>query len=1036
MQVSLLDCTLRDGGYVNDWKFGQEAIKDMIRTLESTGVDILELGFIKDEPYNEDRTVFNNMEQVKELIGQKKAGVKYAVMAEVVNPLPLEKLSPASDDGPEIIRVIVWKRMLQEGYEYCRGIVEKGYRLCVQPARVSQYNDEEFVNMIKLFNQLDPMAVYVVDSWGTMYADTLLHYMRLADEHLKQSIAIGYHGHNNMMQAFDVACAFACQNLQREVIIDASIYGIGRGAGNLNIELFAKWMNDIMGKSYNLKPMIKVYDKYIKSIYQETSWGFSIPYFISAKYNCNPNFANYFSNELNVSSDEIEQSINELSTNERIIFDKIKADNVLYKIRKRDFSLCIVIPTYKRKDIVRVWLESKAEIYYKYGIDLFFIGGKDDYEIEKFINKYNYKNVFFKIYNEEQQFLDTIDEKVYFSIKYVMDSYDAIWPCRDRSIPDIEKNYNYIKKSYKSKDDFFVLFPFSISSTYVLKKYTNSKELVLKHFGDMTSLGSVIYFHNFCNNLINNYPVSENINVGLWQPVALCHAIADKNINVSYLLGNNFTYIPYEESSFWLKNNSFMDLWTKKWPNIISNLPEYYDSIKEDMYKFTNWHLNPFDMFLLMHLKKNNCLSFVDVIKNRNILKKITNKHFKDVIFASILPCKFANDYLTNRKKALIRFIRFIKRDIIDKIFTDKKKYIDDDIFLDKKFFKYENNFSKYKNVESLLLLNTSCNITPWITIIIPTYKRYSFLKEALDSICDMEKVNYPWEIIIVDNDPYDGKINKTQEIVEKYKILPIKYYRNRKNIKVAGNMNRGVTLSNSKWISFLHDDDMLLPNYLVEIANIIQVLEKRGDIGMISGYHYLLLPSTSKECLAIDKYILMNKLKKASITPVTRSCLLYTGGSGFCAPTAGNVYNKQAIIEYGGFDEEKSIIGDIILGLNIMKKYNVYLVNSAMGIYRQENNETSKKIDDIIYNLYKLKINNYNNSIHDKVIKFFTCDIFKRKDLDYFYSVSGGNENQINRIKKFEIYINHVSKFKMFIANNIIKIYQKYQKIITIKRT
>ena len=246
-------------------------------------------------------------------------------MAEVVNPLPLEKLSPASDAGPEIIRVIVWKRMLQEGYEYCRGIVEKGYRLCVQPARVSQYSDEEFVNMIKMFNQLEPMAVYVVDSWGTMYADTLLHYMRLADEHLKPGIAVGYHGHNNMMQAFDVACAFARQNLQRAMIIDASVYGIGRGAGNLNLELFAKWMNDTMGKNYALEPMVQVYDDYIKTIYQKTSWGFSLPYLISAKYNCNPNFASYF-NEKGMTSSEMEKIISSMPDGERIIFTREKAD--------------------------------------------------------------------------------------------------------------------------------------------------------------------------------------------------------------------------------------------------------------------------------------------------------------------------------------------------------------------------------------------------------------------------------------------------------------------------------------------------------------------------------------------------------------------------------------------------------------------------------------------------------------------------------------------------------------------------------------
>ena len=126
------------------------------------------------------------------------------------------------------------------------------------------------------------------------------------------------------MQAFDVACAFARQNLERDMIIDASVYGIGRGAGNLNLELFAKWMNDTMGRAYDLAPMMAVYDKYIKDIYQQTAWGFSLPYFISAKYNCNPNFASYF-DEKGQSVAEIEKIISAMPEEERIIFSKEKA---------------------------------------------------------------------------------------------------------------------------------------------------------------------------------------------------------------------------------------------------------------------------------------------------------------------------------------------------------------------------------------------------------------------------------------------------------------------------------------------------------------------------------------------------------------------------------------------------------------------------------------------------------------------------------------------------------------------------------------
>ena len=331
-KINLLDCTLRDGGYINDWKFGEKAIENMTRQLESTHVEILELGFLKDEPYQKDRTVFNDMAQVTSLIGNKQPGVQYAVMCEVVNPLPLEKLAPASADTADIIRVIVWKTKhdkngnvvdaLEEGYQYCKGIAEKGYKLCVQPARVDQYSDEEFVSMVRKFSELNPLAIYVVDSWGTQNPENLLHYMHLADENMASSIALGYHGHNNLMQALPAAQAMLREGFDRNIIIDASVYGIGRGAGNLNLEIIAKYMNERCGKKYAISPMLQVYDDYIRGIYEQEAWGYSIPYYLTASNKCNPNYANYLANTLHMTPEQMIQFLTNLSSKDRIVFNK------------------------------------------------------------------------------------------------------------------------------------------------------------------------------------------------------------------------------------------------------------------------------------------------------------------------------------------------------------------------------------------------------------------------------------------------------------------------------------------------------------------------------------------------------------------------------------------------------------------------------------------------------------------------------------------------------------------------------------------
>lgn len=342
--VKLLDCTLRDGGYVNNWEFGYDNIFQTIHELEEANVDIIEVGFLKNETYDKNRTIFNSVDQINELLPSKKSETHYAAMIEVVNPIPLDQICDRNDKSIDTIRVIVWKNKhdengkvvdaLEDGLKYCRGIIEKGYNLCIQPARVDQYSDNEFITMVKMFNELNPMAMYIVDSWGTLDADNVLHYIKLAEENLKEGIALGYHGHNNLMQALDNAKKLIEYKSDRDVFIDASVYGIGRGAGNLNIELIANYLNANSEKKYVIDSFFNIYDKCICGIYEKHKWGYSLPYFLAAKYNCNPNYADYYGNELKLSVSMIEGILKCLSADDKVLFTKNKAERYLNKKEK------------------------------------------------------------------------------------------------------------------------------------------------------------------------------------------------------------------------------------------------------------------------------------------------------------------------------------------------------------------------------------------------------------------------------------------------------------------------------------------------------------------------------------------------------------------------------------------------------------------------------------------------------------------------------------------------------------------------------
>lgn len=340
-QIKLLDCTLRDGGYINDWRFGKDNIEYTIKQLEKSGTEVLDLGFIKNEPIDVNRTVFNSVEAISTFISDKKTTIAYAVMAEALRPMPAELICNCNESAIDIIRVIIWKNRrdesgkivdaLQEGFEYCKLFADKGYRLYIQPARVEQYTDQEFVDMLGLYNKLEPLAIYIVDSWGTMYGDRVLHYLKLADEVLDKNIAVGFHGHNNMMQAFGNALDFIHSGVNRELIIDGSIYGLGRGAGNLHSEIIAKYLNEYEGKKYNICAFLNIYEKFIKDMRRNYSWGFSPAYFMTAMYHANPQYGKYYGVDHNVDSIIVEKILRNMSEEEHIMYTVDCAEKYLRK---------------------------------------------------------------------------------------------------------------------------------------------------------------------------------------------------------------------------------------------------------------------------------------------------------------------------------------------------------------------------------------------------------------------------------------------------------------------------------------------------------------------------------------------------------------------------------------------------------------------------------------------------------------------------------------------------------------------------------
>jgi 4-hydroxy 2-oxovalerate aldolase len=289
----MLDCTLRDGGYINDWYFGFENTREVIRGLVASEIDIIEVGYLSQtRKHEKGRTIYNTLSEISEVLPTNRGNKMFVVMINF-GEYNVEDIPDYDGSSINGIRVVFHKKQLEGAAEFCKKLSKKGYRVFFQPMVAMSYTDDEFLATIKSANEINPFAFYIVDSFGVMKQQDLLRFYFLSHNNLNEEITLGYHSHNNLQLAYSNAQTFATLVTSRNLIIDSSIFGMGRGAGNLNTELFTQFLNEAKGTDYAIEPLLKVIDEVIAKEHEKNFWGYSLPFYISAKHNVHPNYASF-----------------------------------------------------------------------------------------------------------------------------------------------------------------------------------------------------------------------------------------------------------------------------------------------------------------------------------------------------------------------------------------------------------------------------------------------------------------------------------------------------------------------------------------------------------------------------------------------------------------------------------------------------------------------------------------------------------------------------------------------------------------------
>ncbi|MDD6155447.1 MAG: hypothetical protein PUB52_00285 [Lachnospiraceae bacterium] len=326
-KIKILDCTLRDGGRIVDCKFQDEVIVGIGRFLRKAKIDIVELGFLRDHiEFDGNSTFFGEVEQADkyiEQIGEENQSfvlfVDYGLYN--INNLAIKGNSKVSGIRYGFTR----KNYLEHRDEIIADmnmIREKNYDLYIQTVFTNGYATTELLELISLVNEICPVSFGIVDTYGSMYLDDLDYIWNIVNHNLKKEIAIDFHSHNNMQMSFAMTQRIIqLSNNERSLVIDSTMNGIGKCAGNLNTELIVDYLVRKKNYDYNTDAILDAIDRYIEPLKKSNEWGYTVPAFMAGIYKAHPNNVIFLTSKYRLNNCDVKYILSRIDEEKRQRYD-------------------------------------------------------------------------------------------------------------------------------------------------------------------------------------------------------------------------------------------------------------------------------------------------------------------------------------------------------------------------------------------------------------------------------------------------------------------------------------------------------------------------------------------------------------------------------------------------------------------------------------------------------------------------------------------------------------------------------------------
>jgi 4-hydroxy 2-oxovalerate aldolase len=286
-EIKVIDCTVRDGGLMNKWQFDNKFVRHVYSALSEAGVDYMEIGYLSS------KSAFDNKEygpwrfcfekDLKKIIGEDEKKIKLSAMADI-GRIEYEDIPQASESSLDMVRVACYVHQVDTAIDLAHHCQDKGYETTINLMAVSTVGMRDLNEALEDLDKSRVPIVYLVDSFGAFYCEDIDTLAQKYIERLPDK-TIGAHFHNNQQLAFANTISGIINGIN---YLDATLYGIGRGAGNCPLELLLSFLKN---PKFKVRPLIQCIENEIFPWAKKIDWGYSVPYMLSGIMNQHPRTA-------------------------------------------------------------------------------------------------------------------------------------------------------------------------------------------------------------------------------------------------------------------------------------------------------------------------------------------------------------------------------------------------------------------------------------------------------------------------------------------------------------------------------------------------------------------------------------------------------------------------------------------------------------------------------------------------------------------------------------------------------------------------